>query len=350
MFYWQADRPYTAKQIKQIFLDRKASYNPEEISKAIVLGLRQSGVEKQPEVRFLEDPIPFGSVNIVCPFETKEGYRGIIRAFPSQVDNGYYYVEKEAMRAAGGAGASVPEVRHVSLEKSEVPFNFMIMDRVPGTVMQIEVERDPSLYRQYLVQVGEEMARIHSVGVEGYGFFDNNLAKGGRLGGQYNRNEEHFIAALDRDEEFYQDKEQWVDIALIARALAILRKNSGVAKCDKPVLVHNDIADWNIVVERKKVAGILDWDECFGGDPVFDFATARLFYPDERFDYLLEGYKRVRDLPADYDDKFALYELRYIISKSKISIKKLMFVEKPSTRERFEISMRLLSELVSQLE
>ena len=347
MFYWQADRPYNAQQIKSIFLDRKVNFDPKSIIEAVIHGLISAGIEKNPDLT-LEPPINFGSVNIVCPFKTKLGYEGIIRAFPPSIDNSYFYVEKEAMALARQAGVKTATVTFVSLDKKQFPFHYMLMDRIPGTIMQEEVEKNPELYKTYLNQVGQNMALIHSVKTSGYGFFDNKLAASGILKGQYQSNEENFTAALDKDEEFYSDKQSWIDASQVKKAIRVLRTKKYLAKCDTPVLIHNDIADWNTVVKGNLVTGIFDWDECFSGDPLFEFATAKLFYPDARFDYLLTGYKQIAKIPDDFGEKFDLYVMRYIISKTKISINKLISIEKKSTRERFETAKKILKELLQK--
>jgi hypothetical protein len=74
-----------------------------------------------------------------------------------------------------------------------------------------------------------------------------------------------------------------------------------------------------------------------------------LFYNDEQMNIIKSGYLETNDLPSDYEKKFDLYVLRYIVNKSKISIKKLQFLEKESTRNRFNIAKNKLSRLIRDL-
>lgn len=326
MFYWQSDRPYTPEQINSIFLERKKTFNPEEVKNAAAHAMNEP-------ITHLEEPINQGSVNLVCPFTTKSGREGVIRVHPPQVKNEYFFSETEAMRAAATVGVPVPEIILVDDTRKYAPFDYMVMTRVPGEVMRPAVERDPTLHPSYLKQIGRYLGMLHSLSTTGYGFFDNDQAKKGTLAGIDSKNEEHFLAALDLDKKFHSENPGNFDAKSIELALKILEENSSIAKCDNPTLIHNDIADWNTVVLGDNVTGILDWDECFSGDPVFEFATLSLFYPDEKMTFIKDGYKEVRPLPADYDDKFDLYVLRYIINKSKIAITKIKYAEKTSMRE-----------------
>ena len=91
---------------------------------------------------------------------------------------------------------------------------------------------------------------------------------------------------------------------------------------DGPVLVHNDFADWNVVTDGVKITGVLDWDECIGGDPIMDLACFSLFFKPERFEPFLSGYKSNVTLPKNYNEKIHYFRLRYAISKMALRAKR----------------------------
>lgn len=315
MFYWQSDRPYTVDEIKTIFLDRKNDYKPSDLTKAASHAMGEQIV--------LHDPINHGSVNIVCPFTTESGIEGVIRAHPKQIKNEYFYSEAEAMKLASTVGVPVPKTILVDDTRKTVPFDYMVTTRISGIVMKPAVLQNPSLYPVFLKQIGMYLAKLHSVKTQGYGFFDNEQARTGKLIGIDHSNEQHYLAALDLDEAFHMSNSSHIGIDLITKAFKVLKANIALARCDNPSIVHNDIADWNTVVDGDLVTGILDWDECFSGDPIFDFATTSLFYTDEHMEILKSGYQQISKLPNNYDKKFDLYVIRYVMSKSKIAIKQL---------------------------
>lgn len=339
MFYWQSDRPYTAEQINAIFLQRKTNYRQDEVKAAASYAVKE-------EVVRLQEAINQGSVNIVCPFTTKSGKHGVIRVHPPQVKNGYFFVEREAMNLASGVGVPTPKTILVEDSRTVAPFDYMVMEKVEGDVMRPVVEQNPSLHPKLLKEIGSYLGKLHQIRPEGYGFFDNKKARNGVLSGIHQTNEEHFLSALDLDEAFHQSNQGSVKTDLFHRAIQILRANSKVSHCANPTLVHNDIADWNTVVNGDTVTGILDWDECFSGDPVFEFATLSLFYTDDQMEMIKQGYVETGKLPNDYDSKFPLYVMRYIVNKSKIAITKIKYTEKTSMHHWLENALKKLDTII----
>ena len=323
MFYWQSDRPYTHQQINEIFLQRRLSYKKEELIEVIQKVMHQKVVK-------LDPPINQGSVNLVCPFVLSNDFEGVIRVHPPQANNSYFHVEKLVMDLASKNGVPTAEVLTVDDTREIAPFDYMIMTKIQGEVLRVTIEHNPDIHPIYLNQIGKYMALIHQISTVGYGFFDNNLAAKGVLRGQYLSNEDHYQSALDLDKHFHFKEDVHFDIELVEKSFQILERNIKVAECKNPVLIHNDIADWNTVVSNNIVTGIMDWDECFSGDPVFEFATLGLFYDGYQMKEILDGYKKILDLPPDFNDKIDLYTLRYIINKSKIALTKIKYAEKTS--------------------
>jgi aminoglycoside phosphotransferase (APT) family kinase protein len=197
------------------------------------------------------------------------------------------------------------------------------MDKVIGRVLKSAVADDPGKHSEYLQDIGRILGKLHTIKTTGYGFFDNEKARKGELIGIHNSNTDHFLSALDSDEEFHRKNRGHIDQQLIGRAINVLRNNADRTECVSPTIVHNDIADWNTVVDEDSVTGILDWDECFSGDLVFEFATMSLFYTDEQMAHIYKGYSETNTLPSDFENKYNLYVIRYIVNKSKIAIKQL---------------------------
>jgi fructosamine-3-kinase len=69
---------------------------------------------------------------------------------------------------------------------------------------------------------------------------------------------------------------------------------------------------------------MVDWDECFAGDPVMDFSAYSLFYGEPRMTWFKKGYQEISELPEQFDEKFQLYKLRYLVSKLHLRKKRLL--------------------------
>jgi Ser/Thr protein kinase RdoA (MazF antagonist) len=102
------------------------------------------------------------------------------------------------------------------------------------------------------------------------------------------------------------------------------------------VLVHNDFADWNLLTDGNDVTGILDWDECVAGDAVSDIACWSTFFEPERLQGFLDGYWQVAEKPADFDDKFELLRLRYVLSKMTLRIRRYSWEPSDFMKDKIE--------------
>lgn len=324
MFYWQVDRNISPSQIKSIFLNRKNLFDPEMTKKAIFRSMITAGkTEKQAQVINIGKPISFGSINNAIPATIADGTNLIIRIHPSEVKNGYFWVEKLAAEEAQKAGVPSFHTYFINDDRKEFDFDFMVMSRLPGQTMQSLWPIEKVLDTQLIEETGKYMAMIHSVKVDGYGFFLNSKAKkDNKLVGQYDNLHGHFFSSFENNLTSLVDFKVF-DFEKSRRINRVFEKNTTLIQIDKASLIHNDIADWNQLVENDHVSGFVDWDECIGGDPVMDFAQWSLFFDENRLNHLKEGYVKVSPLPDNFNEKLHLYKLRYMVSKMVLRMKRL---------------------------
>ena len=72
----------------------------------------------------------------------------------------------------------------------------------------------------------------------------------------------------------------------------------------------------------KILQAFLDWDECVGGIPESDIACWSTFFDPERLKGFLDGYFSIVEKPDDFDDKFELMRLRYVVSKMTLRLRR----------------------------
>lgn len=149
------------------------------------------------------------------------------------------------------------------------------------------------------------------------------------------------MAGLDRNLE-YLLKTEVITAVQAGGIRKIFDKNQFELK--QGVLVQNDLADWNLLVEKNKISGIIDWDEAHSGDPVMDFACFSLFFPDERLKLLIDGYNKVSPLPENFAGKMHLYKLRYVVAKLVIRKKKLMYYQDQHYQDLLARGLAVLAE------
>lgn len=315
MFYWQTNRPLTAQQTKTIFIDRHESIDNGILMKIIKQGMNAAGFkDKDTEIKKINPIIKQGSVNSVIPVLLESGKEIALRIHPRNVKNGYFWAEKTATDLARKEGVPTYETIYIDDTQETVPFDFMIMTKIKGMSMQAFLPLSFEIEKKLVTQTGTYAAMIHRIKPEGFGFFDNTFAKTDHiLHGQYKHFKEHIFAALNDDLE-YLVKTAVLTTTQQKRIIQLFQNNVSLMDCKMGSLIHNDIADWNEVSDGKIVTGIMDWDECFSGDPLMEVAAYNLFFGEPRITWFKEGYEQISPLEKN-EDKFQLFKLRYLISK-----------------------------------
>lgn len=346
MFYWQSDRPFNGKETKEIFLDRHQKFNPKITKQAITYGMSQYGKsEKDSQVVKLDIPIASGSVNLVSKATLSDGTKIIIRSHPSNIPNGYFWVEKAATEYAAKAGIPVYKTYYIYDEKANFDFDFMLIEQLTGKNISKEMTLTPELDGKITRQTGYYAYIINSINTERYGFFNNEVAKKeGKLVGIHSKWKDHLYAALDSNLKYLVDQ-KIITTEQSNKLEQIFSQNENIIYCKQPHLIHNDIADWNQLANYEgNITGMIDWDECFSGDPIMEFAQYSLFYDEPRITWFKEGYTIEKALPDDFEEKFHLYKARYIISKLHLRQKKLEFEFSKFIKDKLDFGLKCLND------
>lgn len=342
-FYWQTDRDLTPEDFEQIFLKRH-QITDDEIVSILKNGIKSLHVGTVSLIPADENVVK-GNVNIVRKVMINDS-EYVVRMHPKGVKNGYFYVEKLLLKAAKEHGLPVPEILEVHEAVDENDMDFVLMTVSIGMTLDVFLSKDTSNEESLLAAAGRLMAKIHRIHVEGFGFFNNHVAKTeGKLIGLHKTNKEFMMTALE------ENLERLVKLAVstpeeVGRMRKIMEEYSFEPK-GGPVIVHNDFADWNMLTDGKSITGILDWDESCGGDPVADLACWSMFFSIPRYELFLKGYKEVGELPADYEERFHYYRLRYAISKMALRAKRFIVDRSDFMKDKIEIGKKALLEEVA---
>ncbi len=340
-FYWQTDRDLTPEDYERIFLHRH------ELSTEIIMNVLKQGITVIPNIGSIEVASPDenvlkGNVNIVRKvFINGEKY--VVRMHPRGVKNGYFYAEREALAKARSVGVPVPEILEVHEARDEHDMDFVLMTASPGITMDILLQKNKSPEDVLLMDCGRQMATIHHVNVEGFGPFDNQIAKSQkRLCGLHKTYNEFIHVGLQ------ENLKRLVTYKIVdqgqADTMGKIFETHIFEPLDGPRLIHNDFADWNLLTDTKHISAVLDWDECHAGDPVADLACWSTFFSIERMKKFMEGYCAHTTLPNDYEERFHFYRLRYTISKMALRIKRYQVDKSPFILEKLEIGKHALRE------
>jgi fructosamine-3-kinase len=354
MFYWQTNRNISAEDMKEIFLDRSKTFNKDDVIPAIEYGMRQTGrSEEESKVIEVGELITDGLINNVLKAKIADGTQVIFRMHPKNVINGYFWVESIASQSSKDIGVPSYSTHIIIDDQKQFPFDFMIMEALPGETMrnftksgEIDYEWEEQLIRE----TGRNLGLIHKVQTDGFGFFDNKIAKKEkRLQGQYDSFDKHIFSSLKEDLDYLLKSEK-ISEKQKEVIKELFEKNRNLMKCDSPVLIHADIADWNTLSDGKHVTGIIDFDECFSGDPVMDFSAYSLFFGEPRMTWLKEGYLETNKFPDNFENKFQLFKLRYLVSKLKLRVKMATVHDSPGLQRNIKRGFEAMDEVFKYFE
>jgi len=335
VFYWQTDRAVDPEQAGLIWADRHRYFTDSELVERTNTVLGEDELTSI-EPMDLDAQTNLGNVNSVRVGELASGKEVIIRSHPKGIKNGYFHAETEAAKRAKEAGLPSYDTLAVHDYDSGDDFAFQVIEKLSGTAIKKWLEQHPDDETKLLPQIGRMMARLHQIQVDGFGAFDNERAKSGELVGLHQTFSEAVWAGLPFNLDVLT-KEGILTAEQSQAVTTLFGDENPLLDVPQAVLVHNDFADWNLLTDGEDVTGILDWDECVGGDPTSDIACWSTFFDPERLKGFLEGYWQVAEKPADFDERFELLRLRYVVSKMTLRIRRYTWSPTDEVRDKIEV-------------
>lgn len=316
-FYWQTDRVIDPAIAGDIFAKRHELVSDAELKEQL-----QKDIGKKVTVvsRKESDQTNLGNVNAVRTIKV-ENKEYIVRSHPKGLVNGYFWVEKVAADLARSHNLNAYKTLKVTDNDGEHSFSYMVIQKLPGRALSKYIEANPKKDDELATVAGREMARLHAIKVDGYGFFDNRLAKSGKLKGIHDNFKKHVLAGLDFNLDILQSL-KFIDKTEVRKIHKHLN-GSKIPNIENSALIHNDFADWNLLTDGQQITGVLDWDECFAGDPIADLGCWTTFYDMKRLKPFLKGYKEAYELPKDFEERLWFYRLRYLVSKLTLRARRL---------------------------
>ena len=343
VFYWQTDRVIKPDEAGAIWADRHRYFDDVGLVNKVNDFLNEDKLVFV-EPLDIDAQTSLGNVNSVRSGVLESGQEVIIRAHPKGIRNGYFHVEAAAAKLAKESGLPSFDTIAVHDLRGFGDFAFQVIEKLPGTAVSKWLETNPGDETVLLSEIGKTMAKMHQIKVDGFGPFDNERAKiDGQLVGIHESSAEAIQAGLFFNLDVLE-KAGIITANQKMNIADIFDKKNPLLKTRQAVLVHNDFADWNLLTDGKKVTGILDWDECVGGDPVADLACWSTFYEPDRVKPLLDGYWQVAKKPIEFDDRFELLRLRYILSKMTLRMRRQEWEPSEFIAEKIAVGKKHLAQ------
>ena len=341
-FYWQTDRKISADEAALVWKNRhSAIINSELLEKvnSVLDNISLSSIEPLDE----KAQSSLGNVNSNRIGTLSDGRKVVIRCHPKGVKNGYFFSESLASELALKNG--IPAYRTYTIHEleHEEDIAFQIIEKLSGDTVQFYLKEHPEEEEQLVYGMGKTMAKLHKTKVNGFGPFDNEKAKNGELVGIHSTLNSAVNAGLD--ENLVRLVANGLFSEEVATKIKTLFTNNELLNTEQAVLLHNDFADWNLLTDGNTITGVIDWDECVGGEPIEEIACWSTFFDPERLKPFLQGYFSETKEYENFENRFQLMRLRYTISKMALRIKRYTYEQTDFLKGMIEKGTKHLDEL-----
>ncbi|GAB7046440.1 phosphotransferase family protein [Catenuloplanes indicus] len=255
-------------------------------------------------------PVGGGTYNSVYRLDRRAGDL-IVKVSPGPAapvlsyEHGLLATEALFDELAVAAGVPVPPVLHTEQHNALLDGDVLVLGRCPGVPWRPATHTDANR-RAVRHRLGRLTARLHTVTGTGFGY------PGGALGPLQPRWDTAFRQMIDA---VLADAARFG--ARLPRPAAEIRDvvtahAGALAAVTTPVLVHFDLWDGNILVDRgtdgARLTALIDAERAFWGDPIADFVSVALAGDVEQDTAFLDGYGiSVLDPPARL--RLALYRV-----------------------------------------
>lgn len=312
IYYWKCDSPIATEAKRRVFFKEKYARS------TLVEPIRNVVRDWQGEVPAAVTPFNSDGNHFAYVIAMPDGRRYFFRGDEGLVEDDYLLAETRVLQDVHAVGVPVPRVWRSGSGLGERPIQFQILDCLDYPNLNEPFKAGTLDVRAIATQMGSHLRRLHSLTYPGFGFFNTErIRRDGVLVGldatyadYFNKRLEHHLGYL-------------VEHTLVTREDAgaireVLRDHAADLNLQQGVLVHRDLALWNILGTPERVMAIIDWDDCVVGDPADDLGIIACFHGDEYMVPLLASYAGGAVLPADFVRRIHLHTLRNMLWKTMI--------------------------------
>lgn len=207
--------------------------------------------------------------------------------------------------------------------ENENDIAYQVIECMDGTNIVDYLLEHPEEEDKIVYDMGKIISKINKIKVNGFGPFDNEKAKKGELQGLHQTLESAVNAGLVNNLKLCVNNNLFSQS--VSDEIYKLFTNNSLLDVEQAVLIQNDFADWNGFANNGKVSAVLDYDECVGGGTIEEIACWSLFFKPQRVNKFIKGYYSETKKPENFEEKFQLFRLRYIVSKMALRIKRFEY-------------------------
>ncbi len=309
VYYWKCDSPHSTEEKKKLYFKEK--YNNSDMEDLVRSACTDHLGSSPLEIKAADC-----DGNHFAYIVTYPGRNYFFRADGGSGGDDYMLAESRLMLMASNSGIPVPNVYHTDVELKRYPVRFQIMDLVEGRSLSIYQKNNELQADKIAFELGGHLRRLHSIRMDGFGFVDTDLLKtNGTVRCLDNNYPDYFDKRLD-DHLDYLSSKKLLTPETIDEIRQLFKKYSSLLNIDSGVLVHRDMALWNVLGTRDRITAIIDWDDAVGGDPADDLGILQCFYEDDFMSHVFKGYFGDEAISRDFQTRIWLHTLRNMLWKT----------------------------------
>lgn len=248
-----------------------------------------------------------------------EGRRVFVRVEDGVEGDGYFAVEATVTRRVSALGVPVLETIAYDVSRESAPFAWQMIPYIDASDLNTYFKAGMVDWDSIAPAIGRSIAMWQGVEAAGFGPFSVKHVALGELRALHPTQEAYYRLNLSRhlgilaESGFLSEPE----VARICRAV-----DSNIAYIREPgVLVHKDLALWNMLGHPDRIVAFIDWDDVVMGDAMDDISLMACFHGADVISRILAGYAEVRPLPPNAAPRFWLDLLRNMLFKSVIRVR-----------------------------
>jgi fructosamine-3-kinase len=229
-------------------------------------------------------------------------------------------MESAVLGEVAKAGVSVPRVLGCDASRARVPFAWQALERIPhpdlnqwwkaGTLAETKVARE----------IGRNIARWQAIKPQGFGPFDLDAWREVRGLVAFHADYPAYFQLRLEDHLGFLVMRSFLSAERADEIRVLIGDQVPSVQWDQGVLVHKDLALWNVLGTSDSVASFIDFDDAISGDPMDDLSLLACFHDAAFLAQAFAGYAVERSLPEDWRPRFWLHLLRNLIVKAVIRV------------------------------
>lgn len=274
------------------------------------------------DIKSYQKIVAWGLDHLLFIIKLENNKEYVVRLNNTSVGDDYFEIEKLVYEKLYEKNIQKCKVYHLERrEDGNFPYDFIILTNIKDGDLEKLLVEDPEVKvneKKLLVESGKLLKNIHSIETKGFGFFNFESALVGKLEGEKSEWKDYFLTAMDNNLKSSYEL-GFVKKHTISKTEKVIRKYDHLLNNIKPVLLHGDFCDHNIMVTRNRVSAVIDLTDTMSGDYLHDIAFWLSFYDFDRLNYLLKGYFLSEERSVDHRElvtKLYYYLLRINYSKA----------------------------------